>query len=470
MNNPSLHKKIISVAFWAAVIVLFFTAQAFSNEKTVIQPETKIYLGEGWATNTINTVIFRHHGIITAKDFQFTAFYDHEGNIKLIKRYLPGNKTEKHIIPGEYNLFDAHNSISLGIDPLGHLHMSYDHHGDRLRYRRSLEPFSIDSWTDKLAMTDKHESKVTYPAFIYYRTNKGQRPLLFLYRHGSSSKGDAYLKEYNAQKSEWKDREPCILSGSRQRPWTSNAYWNHPVIDHTGRLHLSFVWRTHSIGPENRVNNINIDYAYSDDHGRTWCTSRDRKLKTPITQVNSDTAWAVSPGSNLINQASMAVDNQGHPHIVFYSNDPNGIPQYQHLWFDGKSWQHDFISKRSDPFVLAGGGTLQIPISRPEIVIDKQNRVYVIFRGDLTEDRMAVKKLLPPDYDPENSELKILWPENLEYAEPVIDRVRWRKEEILSMLIQRNAQPAHDRKTKPKSEPVYLVDWDIAKGWEKHTD
>lgn len=468
MKNTGLFSKLIFKAALLAVVVLLFPAQqAVSNEPAVIQPETKIRLGEGWSTNTINTVIFRHHGIITSRDKQFTAFYDHEGNIKIIKRSLPGNQIQSNLLPGKYNLFDAHNSISLGIDSQGFLHISYDHHGDKLSYRRSLEPFSIDPWSDKLAMTGKRENKITYPAFISCGSKGKQGPLLFLYRHGSSRKGDAYLKEYHPQKSEWTDREPAILSGSRQRPWTSNAYWNHPVIDDTGRLHLSFVWRTHSIGPENRVNNLNIDYAYSDDFGRTWCTSKNLKLKTPITQVNSDTAWAVSPGSNLINQTSMAVDNQGYPHIVFYSDDPEGIPQYQHLWFDGKAWNQDFISNRKDPFVLAGGGTLQIPISRPEIIIDEQDRVYVIFRGDLTGDKMAVQRLLPPGYSPEKIEFKILWPTSLEYAEPVIDRIRWRKEGILSMLIQKNHQPPHDKKTEPESRPVYLVDWDITKAWDK---
>ena len=161
----------------------------------------------------------------------------------------------------------------------------------------------------------------------------------------------------------------------------------------------------------------------------------------------------------------MAVDSKGRPHIVFYSDDPDKIPQYQHLWFDGKAWRHHYISTRDKPFVLVGGGTLQIPISRPEIVIDKQDRVYVIFRADFTNDRMAVQRLLPSAYEPDTSVTKILWPEPLEFAEPVIDRIRWARDCILTMLIQRNGQPPHDKGGVPRSEPVYLVDWDIVDGW-----
>ena len=465
MDSIKFYRLMFTVAVFTFAVLIFASSQAHSQASNVIQPKNTITLGNGWATNTINTVIFRHHGVITSKNFQFSSFYDSDGNIKLVQRNLDNNKIMTRLIPGEYNLSDAHNSISMGIDRLGHLHISYDHHGDNLRYRRSLKPLAIDSWTNMAQMTGRRESRITYPAFIYDGAGEDPKPMLFLYRYGSSRNGEAWIKEYDEQSLEWKDREQCILSGSQQSPWTSNAYWNHPVIDHTGRMHLSFVWRTNSIGSERRVNNINVDYAYSDDHGRTWHSSMGRGLRTPITQVNSETVWAVSPGSNLINQTSMAVDSKGRPHIVFYSDDPDKIPQYQHLWFDGKAWRHHYISTRDKLFVLAGGGTLQIPISRPEIVIDKQDRVYVIFRADFTKDRMAVQRLLPSAYEPDTSETKILWPESLEFAEPVIDRIRWARDCILTMFIQRNGQPPHDKGGVPRNEPVYLVDWDIVGGW-----
>ena len=95
------------------------------------------------------------------------------------------------------------------------------------------------------------------------------------------------------------------------------------------------------------------------------------------------------------------MDAEGRPHIVFYSDDPDGVPQYQHLWFDGREWSHSFISRRTEPFVLAGGGTLRIPISRPEIIIDDECHVYVIYRGDTTDSRMVAQRLLPPHYRPD---------------------------------------------------------------------
>lgn len=460
------------IALYSALFILLTAISWFglapkvcSHEfNGVLKPVRVIKLGDGWSGNTVNTVICRHHGILTWNNLQFTAFYSQEGNIRFAKRDLKSNQIDITELPGTYNPSNAHNSISMGIDKKGFLHISYNQHVGPLHYRRSKTPLSIHQWTDELQMTGKREDRVTYPTFIMSNKSTDRAGLLFLYRNGYSGKGDACLKEYNESLLEWYDIQPCILSGSKQKPWTSSPYWNHPTIDKLGRLHLTFVWRIWPLGSEKRIVNLNIDYAVSMDWGHTWLSSRGLKFRLPITQVTSETIHAVPPGSNLINQCSSAVDSHGRPHIVFYADDFNGVPQYQHLWFDGREWRCCVVSDRTKPFDLEGGGTLQIPMSRPEIVIDKTDQVYVIYRCDTTGDRMVATRLIPPRYEKNSSETKILWEESLEFAEPVLDRMRWVKEQILSMLIQRNSQPDHDSGVSPHAEPVYIVDWDLVNG------
>lgn len=438
-------------------------ASARAGEVPEIRPVSVLELADAWATNTVNTVIFRHHGLVTVGGRQVAAFYEDPRAIGIVLRDLETGKIERSRIEGNYDIHDAHNAISIGIDSDGYIHLAYDHHVGSLRYRRSAAPWSIREWTDELPMSGGREDRLTYPAFLMPTAGE---PLRFLYRDGSSREGEACLKEYSAKEKVWKDIKPCILSGADQRPWTSNPYWNHPAIDSQGRIHLSFVWRTHPIGPNRRVNNIGIDYAISRESARTWESSRGRDLVIPITQVNSETVFAVSPGTNLINQTSMALDSNENPHIVFYSNDPDEIPQYQHLWYDGRQWRHSFLSKRSRAFELAGGGTLQIPIGRPEVLIDEKDRVYVIYRGDLSGDRMTVLRLLPPDYLPNAAQTRVLWGEPLGFAEPIVDRMRWLTEGILSMLIQWNGQPPHDEMSDVRLAPVHIVDWDLVGGWD----
>jgi hypothetical protein len=419
-------------------------------------------LGSGWATNTVNTVIFRGHGVFSAGRFQYAAFYADPQRLCIVRRDLAGGTVHRVHLAGEYRLPDAHNSISLGIDREGHLHLAYDHHVSGLRYRRSASPHNVHDWGAETPMTGLHETQVTYPTFLM-QSDGG--PLLMLYRDGNWCSGSARLKAFDETSGTWSDRPTPVLSGSGERPWTANAYWNHPAWGPDGSLHLSFVWRTHSLGPEQRVNNVNVGYAHSEDGGTTWLSSRRRAFELPITPVNAEVVWPVSPGSNLMNQCSMAVDAAGRPHIAFYSDDPDGVPQYQHVWFDGRQWRHTFVSRRITPFVLAGGGTLNTPMSRPEIVVDIDNRVYLLYRADVTDELMVAQRLCPPDYIPHERDVKPLWPLPLGRAEPVIDRVRWQRDGILTMLVQHSEQPPHDGDAPARSEPVYLADWDLADLW-----
>jgi BNR repeat-containing family member len=418
-----------------------------------------IDLGLAWSGNTVNTVVFRHHGVMTWADHQYAAFYVDERRMRVVRRHLVTDDLDTCDIDGEYNLRDAHNSISMGIDRTGHIHISYDHHASRLRYRRSSHPESITEWTEELPMTGVAEEKVTYPTFILPR---GSHPLTLLYRDGSHNMGSARLKTYDEQTRAWSDRPVPILSGSDQRPWTSNAYWNHPVIGSDGSLHLSFVWRTGMLGIRRLVNNINIGYAWSPDNGLNWFTCLGQPYRLPITQVNAEVVWPISPGSNLINQTSMALDSADRPHIVFYANDAEGIPQYQRVWFDGHQWRQQAFTRRTMPFDLMGRGTLQIPISRPEILIDAEDRVYAIGRGDFSQDRMVIMRLDEAQQAggpvPATREI---WPEPLGFSEPVLDRTRWVRDQVLTLFLQRADQPSGDLFHEGKSDRAWLVDVEI---------
>ena len=42
--------------------------------------------GNGWANNSVNTVIFRKNSLVTYKNYQYTAYYDTAQNVVLAKR------------------------------------------------------------------------------------------------------------------------------------------------------------------------------------------------------------------------------------------------------------------------------------------------------------------------------------------------------------------------------------------------
>lgn len=443
-------------------IILFFAIVALGFFTNVIGQNITAYeLGNAWSGNTVNTVIFRHHAIVTQQNYQFTSYYADTASMVIVKRNLTDNKIESHTIAGKYNIYDSHNSISMGIDSLGYIHISYNHHGNKLNYRRSLYPYQITKWTYEIAMTGVKENSITYPAFVI---NPVSKSLQFLYRSGGSSNGQACLKQYTVKNSQWRDvHQPLIDGMSKERLKRSNPYWNHLAIDSKGNMHISYVWRTVSIKKDNVsfINNIGIDYTRSPNNGIDFYTINNVKQTLPITLTNSERVWAIPLASNLINQTSMAVDSSGNPHITYYSNDSSGIPQYMHLWHDGNKWNNNVISNRTDRFDLSGRGTLRLPISRPEIVIDTTNTVYVIFRADYTDDKMSAVALYPPEYRYEPENIKTIWPDSLGNAEPIIDRLYWQQTNKLTMLIQYNNEPGGDRKRGFEQESIYLIDCDL---------
>jgi len=196
--------------------------------------KTKIPLGKGWATNTVNTVIFRARGLLTLGRYQFAAFYAGKRVLRLVRRDLRSGKISTFDLRGNYSLDDAHNYASLGYDGDGFLHLAYDHHNTGLRYRRSKAPRSIAAWTEELAMTGKHEGRLSYPSFLPMPRNG---PLLFLYRDGAAARGALRIKAWSAKRKSWTDRQTPILSGAEQRPWTSSPYWNHPAVGRDGMHH-----------------------------------------------------------------------------------------------------------------------------------------------------------------------------------------------------------------------------------------
>ncbi len=105
---------------------------------------------------------------------------------------------------------DAHRSISIMVDGNGYLHMSWDHHGNALNYCKTLSPESL-KLGDKISMTGKNESKVTYPEF--HKLPNGD--LIFFYRDGSSGNGNLVLNRYHLKTKKWNKYAVTELQGGK---------------------------------------------------------------------------------------------------------------------------------------------------------------------------------------------------------------------------------------------------------------
>jgi len=226
-------------------------------------------IGKAWARNSVNANILRHNSVVSHEDNQYVAYYDANGFVMLAKRKLGSKQWVINKTQYKGNAKDAHYSISIMVDGDGYLHMSWDHHGDPLRYCRSKTPASLDL-TEKLPMTGKKEGNVTYPEF--YRLPNGD--LLFMYRDGASGRGNLMMNHYNLKTKEWTQLQDAFINGEGNR----NAYWQM-CTDTFGTIHLSWVWRESG----DVASNHDMGYAKSKDAGRTWLKSNGEKYHLPIT-------------------------------------------------------------------------------------------------------------------------------------------------------------------------------------------
>lgn len=374
-------------------------------------------LGYGWDRNSVNTVIFRNAAIISHSQYQFVAYYDTMSRVVVGRRLLNSDAWQLVRTPYSGNTGDAHNSISLGVDGEGYVHMSWDQHDTPLRYVRSLEPNGLE-FTAELKMTDVEQEKVTYPGF--HKLNNGN--LLFCYRSGQSGFGNLVMKLYDIARGQWENLHLNLIDGEGQR----NAYWQMHV-DEKGIIHISWVWRE----SWDVSTNHDICYAKSMDDGMTWLRSDGSQYLLPITANSAEVAWPVSQNSNLINQTSMCTDSDGNPFIATYWNE-DGETQYRVVYYSDEKWRlhsGDFLKSEFD---LGGGGTKRIPVSRPEIIVEN-SKIHILYRDENEGNRICIATF---NMNSSKWKLRKLTTKSFGQWEPNFDEHAWRKEGILHVYAQ----------------------------------
>lgn len=297
------------------------------SQNNSTDPHKKIvHIAKGWAGTSINTVIFRRNSIVSYNNYQYVAFYDEHANVILAKRKLGTTKWELFKTQYQGNVKDAHNSISIMIDGNGYLHISWDHHGNPLRYSQSKFSEGLEL-TDEMTMTGYGEQNVTYPEF--YQLGDGN--LIFVYRDGASGRGNLVMSYYDTKNKTWSKLNDNLIEGEGQR----NAYWQMS-IGSDGAMHLSWVWRE----SWDVITNHDICYAKSIDHGKSWLKSTGEKYQLPINARTAEYAAKIPQGSNLMNQTSMHTDSRGLPYIVnYWTPKGSSVPQYHLVYHDGTAWK-----------------------------------------------------------------------------------------------------------------------------------
>ncbi|MGM9478373.1 BNR repeat-containing protein [Pedobacter sp. GSP4] len=401
----------------------------------------------GWSNNSVNAVIFRKNALVTFKNIQYAAFYDNEQYVVLAKRKTGSLKWETQKTAYKGDATDAHKSISIMVDGDGFLHLVWGLHNNNLNYAKSVSAGAL-TLGEKLPMLAAKESKVSYPEF--YKLANGD--LLFLYRDGGSGNGNLMINRYNRQTKKWTRIQDGMIDGEGQR----NAYWQ-VAVDRAGTIHLSWVWRE---SPD-VASNHDLCYAKSADGGLTWQKSTGEKYVLPITLGNAEYTLKIPQKSELINQTSMFADANGKVFIAGYWRDADQkVPQYHLVFKTGSEWKVSNLGFRKTAFSLSGGGTKQIPISRPQIIV-WTNKVHyaagLLFRDAERGNRASIAI---NDYlGSENWKIKDLTETSVGDWEPSYDTERWKNKNILSLYLQHVTQVDGEGRANQAATPVQVLDW-----------
>ncbi|CAM3706131.1 BNR repeat-containing protein [Mucilaginibacter galii] len=411
-----------------------------------------VNVGPGWAKNSVNANILRHSALASYQNVQYTAYYDNDQNLIVAKRMLNSSQWEVVVTPYKGNATDAHRTISIAVDGEGYLHVSWDHHGNKLRYCKNVKPGSL-LLTAEIPMTGLQEQKVTYPEF--YSLPNGN--LLFVYRDGASGNGSMVLNCYNVKQKKWEQLQNGWINGEGQR----SPYWQM-VVDKKGTIHISWVWRE---SPD-VASNHDMAYACSKDGGQTWEKSTGEKYSLPITQASAEYAARIPQKSELINTTAIAADDEGRPYTVTYWRAAGSeVPQYRLVYKKNGEWITQQITNRKTPFTLSGGGTKRIPISRPQLVIHSSKGIIkaaMIYRDIEQGDKVSIA--LCNNVQQGKWTTQNITTTSVGLWEPAYDTNLWSSKGVLQLFVQKVEQGDAETTKDVPAQMVSVLEW--KPGWK----
>ncbi len=419
-----------------------FMANAFSQS---IKKIKTIFVDSGWASNSINTVIFRKNALSTFGNIQYVSFYNKNGFVVIGKRKLHSKKWKLITTKFKGKTSDAHNSISIIVDGQGFLHMAWNHHNSKLHYSKSVVPNTLQM-SEEMPMTGFLENNVTYPEF--YKLPNGN--LIFLYRNGQSGQGNLVVNQYDVNAKKWMMVQHNLIDGENKR----NAYWQ-ACVDKMGIIHLSWVWRESA----DVASNHDMCYAKSADGGITWQNTKNEKYTLPINANNAEYVAKIPQQSELINQTNMCVDANGNPIIATYwKSKTDSVPQYKIFYFNKNNWQVKNVGTRQTNFSLSGMGTKRIPISRP-VIFCIANTIAIVFKDEALQSYPYIA--LCNNWNSNSWVIQPIIKMPLGAWEPNIDLQLLNSKKRVNLFIQNTEQKDAEGQSNLKAQPIYIVTFKI---------
>ena len=350
-------------------ILLFFLTTILLSFQCLGQQEKKqnILLDESKTSEAVEQVIpidkvWAGHpvgfSLMTHKDRQYIAYYNADRRMVVGQRkldepnfsltILPATKRETSGGTSTVLGWDSHNSVTLGIDKNGYIHLSGNMHVNPITYFRSAMPFDISTLVQEMKMVGTFENRCTYPHFM--STREGE--LIFHYRDGGSGNGNEIYNLYNCDTRQWQRLLDKPLTDGQG---LMNAYQTQPELLSDNWYHVYWVWRD---TPDCSTNH-DLSYIKSPDL-KNWFNAFGEPVKLPITIDNKSVIVDPIPvKGGIINlAASFCFDRHGKPVFAYHKYDQKGNLQFYTARLTNKKWVIKQLTNWDYRWEFSGGGSI----------------------------------------------------------------------------------------------------------------
>jgi len=300
--------------------------------------------------------------LLTHKDRQYIAYYDKDRYMTVGQRNLGEDQFELHHLPifdreeGQGTStklgWDSHNSVTIGIDEEGYLHLAGNMHVHPITYFRGHNPYDISSLKQEMEMVGSNEERCTYPNFMKDREGL----LLFHYRDGGSGNGNEIYNIYDVGSKGWTRLLDSPLTDGMGE---MNAYASQPSLRADNWYHMYWVWRD---TPDCETNH-DLSYIKSPDM-KNWYDAFGNQLTLPVTiEQKNVIVDPVPPKGGIINLAAkLCLDENNDPLMAFHKYDGNGNLQFYVSKVENGAWTAKQVTDWDYRWEFSGRGSIPFDV------------------------------------------------------------------------------------------------------------
>lgn len=316
--------------------------------------EQFIKIDSVWAGHPVGFCLFTH------EKRQYIAYYNANRNIVAGQRDLNDEKFELYVMPptSRENVggtstvlgWDSHNSLTIGIDKDGFIHLSGNMHVNPITYFKSTKPSDITTLKQEMTLVGTHEKRATYPHFMLTK----EQELLFHYRDGGSGNGNEIYNSYSCETKKWSRMLDIPLIDGQE---LMNAYQSQPTVKEDGWYHVYWVWRD----TPDCATNHDLSYMKSPDL-KTWFNAFGEKIALPATLEKKILIVDPIPvKGGIINLAAkLSLDENNKPVFTYHKYDEVGNLQLYIAHTKDEKWIYKQVTHWDYRWEFSGNGSINV--------------------------------------------------------------------------------------------------------------